>query len=171
MAHLEMKITLFEPVEDGYLFAFVAGSVSLAAAIRAIVALDPWQRRWLPAERAWWIADDAITLLARRLPALAELLCQWHEQSQRPPDIAAAVAAAESASKPSPRRMVVYVPPAVAAAYRHLELAPGAPAEQVAVARRILARRHHPDTGGAHASMVAVNMAADTVLRWLQQHR
>jgi hypothetical protein len=169
MANHEMKITLFEPVEDGYLFAFVAGSVSLATAVRAIAALDPWQRRWLPAERAWWIADEAITLLACRLPALAELLCQWHVRRD---DISQCLEGgywARSAATSTRSRAKVYVPRAVEAAYRSLRLPPGAGAEEVAAARRALAREHHPDAGGLHTSMAAINAAADTVMEWLRQ--
>jgi hypothetical protein len=171
MAYHEVKITFFEPVEDGYLFAFAAGSVSLAAVLRAIVALDPWQRRWLPAERAWWIADDAITLLARRLPALADLLCQWHVRRN---DISQCLEGgywARCAATSTHGRAKVYVPRAVEAAYGSLRLPPGAGAEEVAAARRALAREHHPDTGGQHTSMAAINVAADTVMEWLKQPR
>jgi len=40
----------------------------------------------------------------------------------------------------------------------------------VAAARRALARRAHPDAGGRHESMVAINAATDLVLSWLNRH-
>jgi hypothetical protein len=166
----DVRITLFEAVEDGYLLAFAAGEGVLTAAVKAVVALDPWQRRWLPAERAWWIADDAISLLARRLPAVAEALDRWRA---RPFDFAAYVAdladrlAGRSTASSRRMRRPVYVPQDVAAAYDKLGLAPGASADEVRAARRSLARAHHPDAGGAHDAMVAINAAADAVLRWL----
>jgi curved DNA-binding protein CbpA len=39
----------------------------------------------------------------------------------------------------------------------------------VTVARRSLARQYHPDAGGGHAMMVSINLAADSILRWLHQ--
>ena len=172
MQQWDVRITLFEAVEDGYLLAFAAGESVLSAAVKAVVALDPWQRRWLPAERAWWIADDAISLLARRLPAVAEALDRWRA---RPFDFAAYVAdladRLAGGSDISRRRVrrPVYVPSDVAAAYEKLGLVPGASADEVRAARRSLARAHHPDAGGAHDAMVAINAAADTALRWLQR--
>jgi hypothetical protein len=168
----DVRITLFEAVEDGYLLAFAAGESVFSAAMKAVVALDPWQRRWLPAERAWWIADDAISLLARRLPAVAEALDRWRAQ---PFDFAAYVAdlaerlAGGSGASSRRLRRPIYLPADVAIAYGKLRLAPGASAEEVRAARRSLARAHHPDAGGAHDAMVAINAAADTALRWLQR--
>jgi hypothetical protein len=49
------------------------------------------------------------------------------------------------------------------AAYQTLCLLPTAPDELVASAHRILARLHHPDVGGDHVKMVAINNAADTI--------
>jgi curved DNA-binding protein CbpA len=50
-----------------------------------------------------------------------------------------------------------------------LHLPPGASAEDVTQARRALARQYHPDAGGGHAMMVSINLAADSILRWLHQ--
>lgn len=173
-AHAPLIITLFEATEDGYLVAFVAGGAALDGAMRAILALDPWQRRWIIEEQAWWIADEAITRLTRRLPALDEALTRWH---QRPIDIAEIIARSYAApgtrayarSEMRARAPRVIVPHAVALAYARLGLAAGAPLDAVVAARRSLARRHHPDAGGEHAAMVAINSAAETVLQWLSQ--
>jgi len=166
MAETGLRIRVFKAVEDGYLLALAAeGSGSEAAvaekeAAQAIATLDPWQRRWLLHERVWWIADDAITLLARRLPVLDELLEQW---LHRPINTYTHWWSVELESyRP------ITLPPTVAAAYRRLGLLPGTGAEQVLATRRRLARKHHPDTGGEHVSMKAINCATDTILEWLR---
>ena len=165
MANDTLSVTWFEAVEEGYLLAFAVRDGRVGAAVRwALRALDPWQRRWIAAEGAWWISEDAITLLARRLPAVREALEQWRARAD---DLSAWIAS--GAWSPPRRRRMLCVPPAVATAYRQLGLAPGADAEQVAAARRTLARAHHPDTGGEHAAMVAVNTATDTVTGWLSK--
>jgi hypothetical protein len=160
---------MFKAVADGYLLAFaVDGSrretmTTEKEAAQAIAALNPWQRRWLLQEHAWWIADDAITLLARRLPILSELLEQW---LRRPPGV-------DNSSWSYLLDGDIYagqfIPPAVAEAYGQLGLPPGAPAGEVLAARRELARRHHPDRGGELARMTAINSATDTVKDWLRR--
>ncbi len=162
MAYNRANISIFEAVEDGFLLAFdTSGAIPLAT-LRAIIALDPWQRCWLREVRGWWIADDAIAQLARKAPEVREALARWRER-----------AASETASAATAdwlrRARAALMPPTVFAAYVTLGLAPGAPEEAVVAARRTLARRAHPDVGGRHASMVAINLAADTVLDWLRQ--
>lgn len=161
----ELRILLFEAVEDGFLISFTGGDGAISPAVRAFVGLDPWQRRWIAQERIWWVSQDAISRLARRIPALADALEQWH---QRTPTIDDAVNSFYANIRPRVRRHV-YIPRDIQAAYRVLNLPPGAPEEDVAVARRLLARQYHPDAGGGHAMMVSINLAADSILRWLRQ--
>ena len=165
VAAATFSITLFEEVEDGYLLAFTASGSMLGVALRAIVGLDPWQRRWVASERAWWISQDAISLLARHLPLLGETLDAWR---RRPDDLSAYITS--GMWNPQPRRIII-VPPEVAAAYHRLGLTPGAGESDVAAARRGLARAHHPDSGGDHRAMVAINTATDTVMDWLDHRR
>jgi hypothetical protein len=165
VAAATFTITQFEEVEDGYLLAFAARGAMRGEALRAVAALDPWQRHWVPAERAWWISQDAITRLARRLPLVGTALDEWR---QRPDDLAAYIASGVWNARP---RRIIVVPPEVAAAYRKLGLAPGASESDVVAARRTLARAHHPDTGGDHRVMVAINTATDTVMTWLDHRR
>jgi len=47
--------------------------------------------------------------------------------------------------------------------YRALHLLPSAPPELVAAAYRALARRHHPDAGGDHESMLRITAAFDAL--------
>jgi hypothetical protein len=169
MSETGLRIRMFKPVADGYLLAFAiegAGRDTIAAekeGALAIAALNPWQRRWLLQENAWWIADDAITLLARRLPVFSELLEQW---LRRPPE---ADGSYWSYLLDSSMYSAPLIPPAVAEAYGQLGLRPGAPAGQVLAARRQLARSHHPDRGGELARMTAINSATDTVRDWLRR--
>jgi len=158
-----VAITLFEAVEGGYLLAFEASGDALNMAYHAIIWLDPWQRHWIYEERAWWIADDAITLLARRLPVVGEALASWRLRPIEPLEFL------EGESWSARRRRIIHIPADVAAAYRRLGLAPGSPADAVKAARRALARREHPDAGGRHDAMVAINAATDTVLTWLSR--
>lgn len=165
MAATNLRILLFEAVEDGFLVAFAGSEGIFSPAVRAVVGLDPWQRRWIAEERIWWISQDAISRLARRIPALAEALEQWH---QRSPSIADDITSFYANIRPRAHRRV-FIPRDIESAYRVLNLPPGAPAEDVTVARRTLARQYHPDAGGGHAMMVAINLAADSILRWLHQ--
>lgn len=165
MATAPFSLTLFEEVEDGYLLAFSASGSMLAAALRAIIRLDPWQRRWVPSERAWWISQEAITLLARRLPLVGDALDEWR---RRPDDLSDYISGGVWNTRP---RRIIIMPAAVTDAYRRLGLRPGASENDVIAARRGLARAHHPDTGGDHRTMVAINTATDTVMSWLEHHR
>ncbi len=161
-----LTVTQFSGLEDGYLLSFAASGAALVHANRVIRTLDPWQRRWLAQERVWWIADDAINLVARRIPEVAEALGRW---LARPITIEELLRWERLRTAPRPARPI-YVPPDVAAAYVSLGLAPGAPAPAVTSARRTLARRHHPDAGGEHTVMAAINDAADTAMAWLARH-
>ncbi|HEX6540834.1 MAG TPA: hypothetical protein VF040_03690 [Ktedonobacterales bacterium] len=165
MGAADLRILLFEAVEDGFLIAFTGSDAVFSFAIRAVVGLDPWQRRWIASERIWWVSQDAISRLARRIPALAEALEQWH---QRTPSIEDNVNSFYANIRQHTHRHV-FIPRDIQSAYRVLNLPPGAPAEDVAAARRTLARQYHPDAGGGHAMMVSINLAADSILRWLHQ--
>lgn len=50
-----------------------------------------------------------------------------------------------------------------------LELDENASSESIAVRRREMAIRNHPDRGGTHEAMAAVNRAADLLLWWRQR--
>lgn len=160
-----LHVLWFEGLEEGYLIALAGELEAIRDATRVIVALDMWQRCWLPEECAWWISDDAISLVARRVPEIDIAFQQWRDRPEPMPG------EQDRAYRPRQhsgiRSRIGIVPPKVASAYHVLELAPGAPLEQVTAARRKLARQHHPDTGGSHATMAAVNAAADTVTAWL----
>lgn len=165
MEATELRVLLFEAVEDGFLVAFAGNEHMFFPAIRVVAGLDPWQRRWIAEERIWWISQDAISRVARSIPALAEALDQWH---QRTPSIQDDVTSFYASIRPRAQRRI-FIPRDIEAAYRVLNLSPGACAEDVTAARRSLARQYHPDAGGGHAMMVSINLAADSILRWLHQ--
>lgn len=145
----------FEAFGEGYLIAFAGSHRALYEAARVVRGLDPWQRSRVAQGRVWWIAEDAISLLARRLPAVATAFARWRERPIG--DIYGTGELWRSLSMPAE----------VVAAYAALELQAGASAAAVKAARRRLALRHHPDAGGEHAAMAAVNAAADIVTTWL----
>jgi len=162
-----LHVLWFEGLEEGYLVALAGEFEAIRGATRVIGALDMWQRCWLPEECAWWISDDAISLVARRIPEVDAAFQQWRERPEPTPGEQDHAYRTRQFS--GIRLRIGIVPPKVASAYHVLGLAPGAPLEQLTSARRKLARQHHPDTGGSHATMAAVNAAADTVAAWLAE--
>lgn len=162
MSYAGVRVATLESLDDGFLLSFEPSNPRGEAA-KAVRSLDPWNRYWIPALRAWWVADDAVSQLSRRLPAVADALAEWRA---RPRDYMAEALASDYWRRLRPTRPI-FIPLHVVAAYHTLGLDPGAPAEQVIAARRAQARRHHPDSGGSHETMVAINHAADTVLEWL----
>ncbi len=130
---------------------------AFAAACAEVRALPPLERKWIPRERCWHLTIAGARALAQRWPLVAQLLAaedaggreeQHRQQRGHPP-----------AQSP--------VPADIAAAFALLCLTTSAPPELVAAARRVHASRAHPDAGGAHHAMVAVNTAADRALAWL----
>jgi len=99
---------------------------------------------YLPEERAWSLPREHM----RRLEAW---LAMWFAQE--------AVTWERPARRPAPAPALALAP-----AYRVLYLVEGAPAELVEAARRVLAKRYHPDAGGTDEAMAAINAAADRIL-------
>jgi hypothetical protein len=62
------------------------------------------------------------------------------------------------------------VPADVAEAFTTLHLLPTAWPELVKSAKKIAAKRLHPDRGGAHGAMVRANLAAEQAELWATQH-
>ncbi len=99
---------------------------------------------YLPEQRAWSVPREHM----RRLEAWLAL---WFDDD----------AIAWERSSPPPTRATAAAP--LAPAYAALCLTEAAPAELVEAAHRILAKRHHPDHGGDHETMVALNRAIDVI--------
>ncbi len=100
---------------------------------------------YLPEQRAWSVPREHM----RRLEAWLAL---WFDDD---------AIAWERPSPPPPTRATVAAP--LAPAYAALCLTEAAPAELVEAAHRILAKRHHPDHGGDHETMVTLNHAIEVI--------
>ncbi len=99
------------------------------------------------------------------LPAYADRLTRWMGRHFPPGTVAwegvyngTGAAGGRAGAQDSPQA------PRLTSAYQVLYLAPGAPAELVEAARRVLAKRAHPDIGGDEETMRAINAAADLLL-------
>ena len=129
--------------------------------VRSFKSRVDWQaRRFDPHEKVWHLTRAAggelrLWLLAhvavdqRRLVGLTlDDLLEDDEPTAPPP--------------PPPRPSPVRGP---SSPYDVLWLRPGAPPELVKAAYRALAQLHHPDRGGDHEAMVAINRAFDALRR------
>lgn len=154
----------------GYMLMFrAADSDAFAEALACVKDVPAMLRRWLPAERAWWIHTAAANVLINDFPALRAYVAAHAGRTGGSSGSSGSSGSTGRASSSSSARLT-RPPEGVAAAFAALHLTPSAPVELVAAARRVLARRNHPDAGGSHAAMVAVNNAADTCERWIAEH-
>jgi len=99
---------------------------------------------YLPEQKAW-------SLPREHMRGLEAWLALWFDQE--------AVAWERPARRQAPAQAL-----ALASSYQVLYLVEGAPAELVEAARRVLAKRYHPDAGGDEETMRAINAAADLLL-------
>jgi hypothetical protein len=132
-------------------------------------------RHWDRSERAWWIAtEEYVRRLSDLLPDIPFYLdagadARRHQQEERQRERERE--RREQEERDRARASGSGVPPAdVAQALALLCLTPSAPVGLVGAARRWWARESHPDHGGSHEAMVAINNAADKVEAWLAQH-
>ena len=158
-----VRIVRFEPAgqledeSEGYLFAFAAafpdglrGSAArsaLAAAVAALLAADgpglvgPWKH--------------GLSMLARRIPDLWARIRQ--EVAERPTRLCTP-RSVQWAWQLAPRH--------VRDAFTALSLRCDASPEEVKTAYRAHAKRVHPDKGGSHSAMLALNAAYACALDW-----
>jgi hypothetical protein len=132
-----------EPCEDGYIIAWQASNLQWGRVLEIIKSIPREEREFLPEEKAWWLSAWAYEYLTSYIQ-----FGKKRERSQRSPN-------------PSS------LPQQIAEAYQVLCITPNAPMELVKAAQRVLAKQYHPDRGGSHTAMVAVNNAADIVTNWL----
>jgi hypothetical protein len=149
----------------GWLFAFASDdSDTFFAAVALVKGLPEHRWRWRPADRAWWIANEALPALLIMIPGLEAYMAEASHTR---------AGGSRSSSRSSSRRAcgpTVDAPAVVRDAFAELHLLPSAWPELVRSAHRIAARRLHPDLGGEHARMVAANLAAEQALAWAQRH-
>jgi hypothetical protein len=126
-----------------------AGFFAVVDAIRE--RIPAYARAYSPTSKSWRIDTTHLHLLVDLLPELAT----------------AAHARQSSPRKPAPPwRTPVAVPPEVEAALDALYLMPGAPRPLIQASYRALCLRIHPDVGGDHAQMVALNRAYEVAQQW-----
>ena len=157
-----VRIVRFEPAgqledeSEGYLFAFAAASpTDFAEALHAVRSLPPWQRIWLPMAQVWWVHEDSLSMLARRIPDLWARIKQ--EVAERPTRLCTP-RSVQWAWQLAPRH--------VRDAFTALSLRCDASPEEVKTAYRVHAKRVHPDKGGSHSAMLALNIAYACALDW-----
>jgi hypothetical protein len=159
MSPASPRITRCERLADGWwVLAFACPDAArfnnICDMLKATIPLG--ERAWDPARRAWLIAEEEQLLRLRHvLPGLEAAVAQAAHASQR-----------EHTGCTPP-------PPAehdgLTDAYAALCLTRRAPPELVTAAYRVLAKRYHPDGGGRHELMVALNASHERVMAALQQ--
>lgn len=162
---LRVRITRFElagQLEDeseGFLLAFAAATpADFMEALRAVRSLPPWQRVWMPMAQVWWVHEDGLSMLARSMPELRDRIrAEAHDRVWRmvPPGTM------QWGWQLAPRH--------IRDAFTALALRCDASPDDVKTAYRALAKRTHPDKGGSHAAMLALNAAYACALDWAQQ--
>jgi len=159
---LQVRIVRFEPAgqledeSEGYLLAFAAASPrDFTEALRAVRSLPPWQRVWLPMAQVWWVHEDGLSMLARRIPDLWTRIKQ--EVAERPTRLTTPQTV-QWAWQLAPRH--------VRDAFTALSLRCDASPDEVKTAYRAHAKKVHPDKGGSHSAMLALNAAYACALNW-----
>ena len=132
--------------DGGYIIAWqTSDKILWGRILETIKSVPREEREFIPDEKAWWLSDWAYTYLTRSI--------QFGKKKGR------------SQQGPSPFSL----PKEITEAYQVLCITSDAPLELVKASQRILAKKYHPDTGGSHTAMVAINNAADTIIAWLEQ--
>lgn len=154
---MQAKLTVLIWDDDGWLMRFYASDTDIFQATLAhMKALALYERFWDPeacaGKGAWWIAPAALARLAPFFSNYHQMRCEaeWER------------AEAEREREQEARRSQEQqwrLPAQEARAFALLSVSPFATLAQVQTAYRTLALRHHPDWGGTHEQMVALNLA------------
>jgi DnaJ-domain-containing protein 1 len=189
--HAEIKITRLECVNGAWRFAFSCSDTdAFERIVEAVKALPLITRRWDPRSKHWLITDEGMRLLAAANPALWEMMdrakreradqarqaeerrarerrraqeeeqARWREQFR----------ASDGPFGYRPNSYSSSIPPAVASALRTLYVTPNAPFSVIQAAYRALAKEAHPDAGGSHERMKAINIAFDAASAWAKSN-
>ena len=167
MAELDI---LWRITDDWYVLRFRAPGTAFQATLAEVKDLPAWMRRWdrelLNGHGAWWISASGLAQLARLFRNYATLraqadaaYAQWREEAR-----------AQEARQQARQTRRRGLPRQVAAAYRVLDLQPSASLTDIKQAYRGLAQVLHPDHGGKHTAMVALNAAYQIALAFAEAH-
>jgi hypothetical protein len=158
-----LRIVLWEmdARSEGYFFRFTCADTDHFHSVVALVrGLPLWTREYNRDQKCWWISDEVVSELARKVPELAAHLGLPHGGQQ------------QEQQQGEQKQPIPLVPAKVAAAFQELTLTDRAPDELVAAARKVYACLLHSDrAGGDHALMVAKNNAADIIEGWRKAQR
>jgi hypothetical protein len=193
----ELRITRIQCVDGWWELSFTADPETFARTVDAIKALPLLDRRWDPRNprgRCWLISSEGMRRLAATTPLLHTLMeharrtqaeaeqerirqrqrqqeearrrqqeeqARWREQYRTSGDPFSYRANTNSNS----------VPANISQALATLYLTAGAPLSVIKAAYKALAVEHHPDHGGSHERMKAINVAYDLVTKWKSSER
>jgi DnaJ-domain-containing protein 1 len=194
----ETRITRLEFVDGWWEFSFTCTDTeTFAKIVDAVKALPLLHRRWEPRNprgRCWRISGEGMRLLAATNPLLQTLMNsarqdqaerererarqqqrereearrraeedrrRWHEQFRASGDPFGYTSHTNSNS----------VPANISQALAALYVTPQAPLSVIKAAYKALAVEHHPDHGGNHDRMKAINVAYDLITKWKNSQR
>lgn len=162
-----VTITRLEPGGgDGYLLAFKCGiKPRFYSAVAAVKRLPAAWRQYDGDEQAWWIYGAGLREIAERehWPELAAALAEIDGAEAQRERVHARRRSSKAPADP-------LVPPATRQAFDVLYLQPSAPPDVVQAVYRVLARSAHPDAGGDHERMKAINLAYERARAFAEQH-
>jgi hypothetical protein len=143
-------------------FRYTPDTKVFLAGKAALMTLPTRCRRWNPKEKAWWLNEEGLRQLAKRVYCVGYALAGWDKSFA---DVSAGRA------KEQAEHMRFTLPKTSAEAFAALGLHVGAPMPQVLHARRFLARSEHPDVGGTTRAMQRLNVAVDLCDCWWQERQ
>lgn len=150
-----MLEALHSHAAGGVIVRFRGDRADFEQVVWRIKTLSTHERQWIPEafERrgGWWLSQ-------RAFEKLGPLFRNYRQVRAR----------LEVEGKPA---QAPAIPPEVDHAFQVLHLRTTAPPWVVQAVYRVLAKRAHPDAGGSHEAMKAVNLAYEQALAWAEQHQ
>jgi hypothetical protein len=139
----------------GVMLRFKGDRLDFEEMVWRIKALHTRERQWMSEafERrgGWWLSHMAFKKVGPLFKNYVEMRRRIESET------------ASSASSPCS------IPPQVERAFAVLHLRTTAPSWVVQAVYCVLAKRAHPDAGGSHEAMKAVNLAYEQALAWAEQ--
>lgn len=183
---------------DGYLLKWYAEeSTDWQYVLEEIKDLPLWDRQYFPDEKCWWIDESAVEKISplfanadlyfkatskpdkdtgemARLRSEVDMLQQMVRSLQATNAEKTKLLAKAYEDMEWLKRKAANASPAVpkttVQSFTELYLLPSAPLSVVKASFKTLAQVYHPDHGGNHQKMVALNAAYALALKYAQQH-